>query len=401
MAGSAERMRQWRGPAVLSYGFRPFFLMAPLWAAAAMALWIAMLTGLVDPRLAFDPMAWHAHELVFGYTSAVIAGFVLTAVPNWTGRLPLFGAPLAGLAGLWLIGRVAVALPLPWLAAMAADLAFGVALVAVVLREIVAGGNWKNLPVAGLIALFTLANAGFHGEAASGLNAADGYGLRAGLGAVLMLIALIGGRIVPSFTRNWLAARKQTALPAPFSRLDAGVLAVTGAALSSFVAIPESPLAGGLSLLAGLANLWRLARWQGLRTGAEPLLWVLHLAYGLLALGFLTVGAAGFDLLPVPAARHVWMAGAVGLMTLAVMSRASLGHTGRALHAGPGLTSCYLAIAGAVAARLAAGVWGQDGLLHLSAALWMLGFGGFAVLYWPVLTGPRVAKKPVSGAARA
>ncbi len=403
MAGAAERMRNWQGPAILSYGFRPFFLFAGLWAALAMVLWIIALMGHDILPTAFSPYDWHAHEFVFGYTSAVIAGFVLTAVPNWTGRLPVTGWPLAGLALLWIAGRVAVfwsaGLPL-WLT-MAADLAQLVALALVILREVTAGRNWRNLPVAGLIALFALANAVFHLEAAAGRLAAEGFGLRIALGAVLMLISLIGGRIIPSFTRNWLAARRVQALPVPFSRADAMILLGTGAALLLFVALPGQAATGGALILAGVAHLWRQSRWRPLSTGGEALLWVLHLAYLFLSLGFVSAGAGVLGLMPYAASLHLWMAGAIGLMTLAVMGRAALGHTGRALHAGRWLAACYGALAVSVIARLAAGFLpGSMGLLHLAATAWILAFGGFAVLYWPVLTGPKIDRKAVSGAAR-
>ena len=217
MSTTAEQMRAWSGPALLTYGFRPFFLGAGIWAALAMALWIPMLSGHIALPTRFDPVSWHAHEFLYGYLSAVVAGFLLTSVPNWTGRLPIVGWPLGGLFALWLIGRLAVAVSsvLPvWLAA-AADLSMLVALAAVLTREIVAGKNWRNLMVLGLLGVLILGNGVFHFEAARGDYAAQGYGLRLGLGAGLMLIAVIGGRIVPSFTRNWLVRRGEGKLPVP------------------------------------------------------------------------------------------------------------------------------------------------------------------------------------------
>jgi hypothetical protein len=229
MSGSAERMRAWRGPAILSFGFRPFFLGAGAFAAIAMVLWIGMLSGRVAVPTAFDPVSWHAHELLWGYFSAVAAGFLLTAVPNWTGRLPLVGWPLAVLAGLWLAGRLAVAFSahLPALAAAAVDLSFLAALTLAIGREIVAGRNWRNLKVLALLTVLTGANAAFHAEALAGDYAAGGYGFRIGLGVAVMLISVIGGRVVPSFTRNWLARRAPGRLPAPFGRVDQAALALT------------------------------------------------------------------------------------------------------------------------------------------------------------------------------
>lgn len=388
MAGTAQLRRNYTGPAWLSHGFRPFFLLASLWAGMAMILWIVMLGGGQPLPTDFDPFSWHAHEFLFGYVGAVIGGFVLTAVPNWTGRLPVMGWPLGGLVALWLLGRVAVAVSggLPWQTVMAADLALPVALVGFIGREILRGKNWRNLPVVGLVTLFGISNGAFHLEAAASGTALDGVGMRLGLATILMLIALIGGRIIPSFTRNWLNARGIAPLPAPFGRADGLVLALTGATFLVFVALPAEVLTRWLMLATGIAHLWRLSRWNGWATRAEPLLWVLHLAYALLAIGFLAEAAAGFDLLPAPAARHVWLAGAIGLMTLAVMSRATLGHTGRPLHAGPATVAIYLALIGSVVTRLLAGLLiGSPFLLQLSGGLWIAAFAGFAAIYGAII----------------
>lgn len=396
MSNTAERMRQFRGPAVLSYGFRPFFLLAAIWAALAMLIWIAMLSGATVLPLRWDIFGWHAHEFLFGYLGAVICGFVLTAVPNWTGRLPVMGGPLAALVLLWLAGRIAVALSgwLPWQVVAVADLSLAAALILFLLREVIAGRNWRNLPVVALVALYATANAMFHIEAARGEAAFDGAGMRLGLVAALMLIGLIGGRIIPSFTRNWLAARKADRLPMAFNRRDGAVLGLTAIALLGFVVAPEAPVLRWLMLAAGLAHLWRLSRWCGWRVRAEPLLWVLHVAYAFLALGFWAEAAAGFDLIAPAAARHVWLAGAIGLMTLAVMSRATLGHTGQPLQAGGATLAIYLAMIGSVAARLAAGLMPDPTIMwHLSGGLWFLAFAGFALAYAPLLLRPKEARK--------
>lgn len=400
MARTAERMRGYRGPALLGQGFRPFFLMAALWAVVAMVLWVVMLSGRAPLPVRFDPVTWHAHEFLFGYLSAVLAGFVLTAVPNWTGRMPVTGWPLAGLAGLWIAGRAAVAFSagLPWQAVMAADLAMIATLLALLLREVIPGRNWRNLPVLALIAVYGLGNALFHVEAERQGVAFDGVGMRLGLAGAVMLISLIGGRIVPGFTRNWLAARGGRRLPVPPGRGDAAVLILTALVLPAFVARPDLPWLPWALLAVGAAHLWRLSRWRGDRVLAEPLLWVLHLGYAMLALGFGAEAVAGFGWLTQAAARHVWLAGAVGIMTLAVMSRATLGHTGRALGAGAGSVAIYLALAASVLFRLAAGLPAAPSTtaLHLSAALWIAGFAGFVTIYGPMLTRPRVAARAPS-----
>lgn len=396
MTTSAERMRAWTGPAILSFGFRPFFLLAAIWAALAMAAWVVMLTGRDVLPTAFDPVSWHSHELLFGYLGAVVAGFLLTAVPNWTGSLPLVGWPLAGLALLWVVGRVAVGTStyLPPLVAALADLAFPVALTAFLAREIFAGRNWKNLPVLALLTVWAIANALFHWEAAQGGSPAQGFGLRIGVAVAVLLISLIGGRIVPSFTRNWLAQRKADRLPVPFGRADAAVLALTVATLALWTVWPDRTVVAVACGVAGLMHLWRLARWQGHQTGAEALVWVLHVGYAFVPLGFLAVAAGQFAPGMGPAAQHVWMAGAVGLMTLAVMTRASLGHAGRPLHATGPITSLYFALIVSVLARLMAGAFpGEDWLLHLAAGAWIASFVGFSVLYWPILARPRKAAR--------
>lgn len=397
MTTTAEQMRAWRGPAILSFGFRPFFLGAALWAALAMALWIASLTGAVDLPTRFDPVSWHSHEFLFGYLSAVIAGFLLTAVPNWTGQLPIVGWPLGGLFALWIVGRAAILLSagLPPLAVALADLALPVALTGFLAREIIAGKNWRNLIVLVMLSVFTLSNAVFHWEAAGGVYAAQGYGLRTGLGAALMMIAVIGGRIVPSFTRNWLAQRGPGRLPVPpMQRFDKIALLALVAALSGWIVAPDAPATAALLLAAGALHLVRLARWAGDRTLAEPLLWILHLGYLFLPVGALTLAAGRL----VPGffggapAQHLWMAGAVGLMTMAVMTRATLGHTGQALHAGPGTVALYLALVLAVAARVAAGFRPEAAMaLHaLSGVAWISAFGGFVLIYGPAMLRRRV-----------
>ena len=392
MTTTMQRVRAWQGPAILSYGFRPFFFGTALWALIAMTIWLGVLSGLWSAGLASDPVAWHAHEFLYGYLGCVVAGFLLTSVPNWTGRLPIVGRPLGALAALWFAGRVAMGLSgaLPALAVAIIDLLFPVALAVVIGREIAAGRNWRNLPVLGILVVLILGNGIFHLEAAQGGRAAGGFGLRLGLAAGVMLIALIGGRIVPSFTRNWLVKQGQTRLPAPpMGAFDRVALAALLAALALWVARPEATASGWALVVAGLLHLARLSRWAGGRTWAEPLVAVLHGGYIFVPLGALALGTAILapDILPIAAAQHVWMAGAIGLMTLAVMTRATLGHSGQPLTAGPGTGAIYLAMIGAALLRLLAGLAPATAQgLHVASGLaWLAAFAGFLMLYGPLL----------------
>lgn len=382
-----QQMRAWRGLALFSYGFRPFFLFASVWAVLSMLLWILILSGVLTLPTRFDPVSWHAHAFLFGYLGAVLAGFLLTAVPNWTGRLPLVGWPLIALFAIWCAGRVAVLtsafLPLGWAAAI--DLIFPIILGGLILREIVAGRNWRNLLVLGLLALFTIANALFHIENARGGFAAQGIGLRMGLATALMMVAVIGGRIIPSFTRNWLVQRQHNKLPAPpMQSFDKVVLVATMAILMLWAVQPALKVSAVLLLLLSVLHLVRLLRWQGHQTAPEPLLWMLHVCYAFIPLGAFALGAAILSgSSGLAAAQHLWMVGAIGGMTLAVMTRATLGHTGRPLRADRMTVTIYFALLVAVAARLFADK--VPSLTDLSGIFWLLSFGGFVLCYAPLL----------------
>lgn len=396
---AVPRTRPWSGPAILSYGFRPFFLLAGIQAVWTLLVWTAFQLDLSELPAAWPPAAWHAHELLFGYASAALAGFLLTAVPNWTGRLPLSGLPLAGLAGLWLLGRFAVAasggLPAP--AVAAATLLFPAALLLLTAREVLVGANRRNYPVIGLVGVLLLAQLAFHLELSRASPAP--LAAHAAIALYLLLILLIGGRIVPSFTTNWLRhARPGVPLPAPFDRFDQATLGLAGFALALLLVdrvVPLPPAVPGLAALAaGLAHIIRLARWRPLATLAEPLLWVLHLAYLFVPLGFLAAG--GGLLLESPglllASTHLWTVGGIGLMTLAVMTRATRGHTGRALHAPPATAAAYLALTAAALSRAGAAVLPEAGsvLVPVAGFLWLAAFSIFLRGYAPMLLSPRV-----------
>lgn len=390
MTSSAEQIRAYRGPALFSYGFRPFFLFGAAWSALAVALWLPVLSGHLTLPTALSPIDWHVHELIYGYVPAIIAGFLLTAVPNWTGRLPVVGRPLVVLFSIWIAGRVAVAVSgvvTPAVAA-AVDLSFLLALGGVIAREIVAGENWRNLKVLVAVAVLFVGNAIFHWEANTGN--ASGYGTRIGIAATLMLIMLIGGRIIPSFTRNWLARRGAGRLPVAFDKLDISMMGASGIALLAWIVMPERTVTAWLAVAAAGLNAWRLSRWAGERTSDEPLVLVLHVAFAFIPLGFglLALAILAPSLVAQTGALHGWTAGAIGLMTLAVMTRASLGHTGQALTATRSIQAIYVAAAISAIARIIAAfhLW-RDPMLTLAAAAWAAAFAGFVVVY-----GPRLAR---------
>ena len=227
MPPALERRLKYAGPALFSYGFRPFFLGGAVWSITCIVLWIPQFMGYLSLRTAFSPLDWHIHEMLYGYVAAVVAGFLLTAIPNWTGRLPITGAPLMALAALWLAGRVAILLSayLGILAAGLIDVAFLTTLAAVAAREVIAGRNWRNLRVLVLIGVLIAGNVAFHAEVY--VSGSADYSIRIGIAAVIMLITLVGGRVVPSFTRNWLARQEKGRLPASFSRFDVASIAVS------------------------------------------------------------------------------------------------------------------------------------------------------------------------------
>lgn len=386
--------KTYTGPALFSYGFRPLFLMAGAFAALALPLWMAVWTDRVALAGPFTPTDWHIHEMLFGYTSAVIAGFMFTAIPNWTGRMPTRGWSLMALAALWMAGRLAVAgaLPLGPVQVMVLDCAFLSAIGAMITVEIVAGRNWGNLRVVVPVLLYLAANLAFHLEALQG-GSAD-VGRRLGFAMVVVLIGLIGGRIIPSFTRNWLAKQGPGPMPVPFGRFDAASLVLLLLALLAWVAAPEARLTGLALILAGAVQAVRLTRWRGWRVWRSALLLMLHLAYAFIPAGLAALGLTVSGILPAAVGLHLLGIGAIGGMTLAVMMRASLGHTGRELQAGPLLTLAFVSVA--LAALLRVAVPSEPGL-WLAAALWTCGFAIFVARLAPVLTLPNPARRRPDG----
>ncbi len=387
---TVDDRRAYAGPHLFSFGFRPFFLVACAWAAATVPIWVLAYLG-YEPFAGALTRDWHVHEMLFGYLAGVMAGFLLTAVANWTGRSPVMGAPLAGLVGLWIAGRLAMLVSPHSVWAAAVDEVFLAVFAGVVWREVIAGRKWRNLPVCIIVTLLALANLGvhlrpLHPDLAAGCE-------RLALGVAAVLIAMIGGRVTPSFTGNWLMQRRIAAMPAAVSRFDQAVVGVTGFAAAAWIAAPDHVATGAALALAGAGNLVRLSRWRGGKTLAEPLVWILHAGYGWLGLAFLILSASVLapGIVPRSAGIHALTVGAIGVMTLAMMTRVALGHTGRPHEAGVGTLAIYLLVNAAAALRVAAALLPtqQPLLLGLSSVAWSAAFAGFILIYGPMLAGPR------------
>jgi uncharacterized protein involved in response to NO len=385
------RLKAHQGPVLLSYGFRPFFLLGAVYAGLAVLAWLPMFNGALELWSAFGPIDWHVHEMLYGYLPAVVTGFLLTAIPNWTGRLPIQGMPLLALVAVWVAGRVAVTVSseIGWLSAAIIDAAFLTLVVAATAREIIAGGNWRNLRVIALVTLLLVGNVAFHIEAH--VHGSAEYGARIGIAATVLLIVLIGGRIIPSFTRNWLARENPGRLPVPFARFDGAVIGFSAATLTLWTVQPFGRLSATALAVTAALNIMRLTRWAGDRTWRDRLVLILHVGYAFVPLGFLLASAAAVDIVMADASIHAWTVGAAGTMTLAVMTRASLGHTGHALVASAATQAIYAAVVIAALARICSSLqpaW-SGLLLDITAIAWCTAFFGFAGLFGPLLVGKR------------
>src|SRR6516164_4312683 len=371
-SGGIPRLRPQAIP-VLSYGFRPFFFSAALWAAVAMVLWLGLLSGWWTFANGYGAIAWHPHEFLFGYIASVMTGFLLTAIPNWTGRLPLQGMPLLVLLVLWLAGRAAM-LATDQIGTSAATL----------------------IDCAYLVALTAVANIVFQAEVL--IHAGPNYGLRLAVAAIVALIMVVGGRVTPSFTSNWLTRQGSQTRPAPMGRFDIGAIAIGTIALAAWIAAPDWYGAAALLVVMAIAHAARLSRWAGARTWREPMLFVLHLGYAFVPLGALLLSTSIVwpRIVPASGALHAWTTGAMGIMTLAIMTRATLGHTGRDVLSTPATIAIYGAMLLAGLARIAAPmlpVIYYEALLT-AAFGWLLAFGIFLLVYGPMLLGRQLDPSP-------
>ena len=381
--------------AFLSYGFRPFFLFAGIYAVIAMAAWMAWFGWNGENALGtdFPPFLWHAHEMLFGYATATLAGFLLTAAPNWTGAQPVSGGPLALLAGVWAAGRAAVWFSafLPPVLVAAADLAFPALLFAFMVRALT-GGSPRHMVFLAVLALLFAANAMVHLERLGFSDDTAAAGHRLAFDVFILLIAVIGGRVVPAFTRGALAGESDPLPPRPW--LDGLAVFSVLAVLVADQLAPDQPAAGGLALGAAAINGLRLIHWRGWRVLDQPIVWILHLGYAWLVVGLAFKGLAQLsDAVDGTTALHVLSIGAIGSMTLGVMTRAGLGHTGRALKVTPAITFAYLLLSAAAVVRVGGPMFLEEfrqAAMVTAGVGWCVAFAVFTRVYWPILTGPRV-----------
>lgn len=383
---------------LFSYGFRPHFIAAGIAAAVLIPLWASSYVFGAHFRVAWPPTPWHGHEMLFGFVAAAIAGFLLTAVPNWTGQRGLSGSPLVGLSALWLAGRVAVywssVLP-AWLVALV-DVSF-LPVVGLLIAPPLLRTATRNTPLLGILAALAICNGVFHWDVAHENAPAGGHVLLIGIDIVLVLATVIGGRIVPSFSTATLKAQGLAISPshAIVERLAVGLM--IGIVLLD-ANWPDTPASGTGALIASGVQAIRMIRWQSIRTWRAPIVWVLHLGYAWIPVGLALKGMALLTGMAIAAFwLHALTVGALASLILAVMTRAALGHTGRPLTVAPAIVAAYLLLSAAAIVRVfgLAMLGGSYPLVVLVAAiLWTAAFTLFLFVYAPILVAPRVDGNP-------
>jgi uncharacterized protein involved in response to NO len=377
--------------ALWSLGFRPFYLLASTFAALSVVLWVCQYTGRL-PAIYIRTPAWHGHEMLFGYTLAVVAGFLLTAVRNWTGKPTPAGAMLIALAMLWVAGRVLVLTPFT-IAAALVNAAFPVAVAIGIGIPIVQSRNRRNYFFIALLLLLGFAVLAFHLAPLGGLPWPERATLQVGLDVVLFIMAVMGGRVIPMFTNNGVPGVRATRQPIIEKLALGSVLVLLGADL---LQAPPAAIAV-LALATALMHAIRLYLWQFWRTFGTPIVWVLHVAYGWIVIYLVLRGLAALGLVSDLFAVHALTVGAIGGMTIGMMTRTARGHTGRPLMADGFEVTCYILVALAAAIRVFGGILLADAYLAtvvVSAICWSSAFALYAVRYWPVLSRPSLDGRP-------
>lgn len=377
---------------VWNLGFRPFYLGAGLFATFALAVWTARYAGWAGGGTYLTDPYWHAHEMVFGYALAVITGFLFTAVRNWTGLPTPQGAHLAAIVASWLLGRVLLAAAQPLLS-LAADLAFALGIAFGIGIPLVRSGNTRNQFFIVLIAILAGANVAFHlamrGEFAISVRDM----LQLALNVIAFIMALMAGRVVPMFTANGVPGTQ----PVRHDWLEQAAMASLVALAAADLLPVSPPVVATVAALATLAHAWRLALWQPLRTLRHPIVWILHAAYAWLVVYLALRAASAAGVVAPGIAVHALTVGALGGLTLGMMTRTARGHSGRPLLASGAEVGCYLLINGAALARvalpLAAPALLREAIIA-SGLLWTTAFALFVVKFWPILTRVRADGRP-------
>ncbi len=389
-AGAAPRKGQF-----LDFGFRPFFLLCGLYAVLSIVAWLLTYQGVLELGGALPPSYWHGHEMLFGFAMAAVAGFLLTAVPVWTGTEPQSGVGLAVLATLWVLGRAAMWLgdALPPLAVAALDLSLIPALGLAVGGAVVATRQLRNAVFPALLAVLFAANLLVHLEALGVTGDTAALGLRLGVYVFTVMVAVLGSRMVPAFTRNALRSDGIEGEVRSGGSAQVAALAVLVAAIAADLAEAPELAQGVLAVCAAVLLAASMRGWQTRRVLGQPILWVMHLAYAWLPAGLALKGLADLPgMLPQTAALHGLATGAVGTMILAMTTRVALGHTGRPLKVAPPITVAYVLVTLAALLRVAAPMAAPDAYvpsIMASGLCWATAFAIFTVVYWPILTGPR------------
>lgn len=377
--------------ALWNLGFRPFYLLASAFSVFSVFLWAAQSSGLLTDVYLSDPL-WHGHEMLFGYTTAIIAGFLLTAVRTWTGQPTPSGMPLMALAALWVTGRVLVLTPLAMTSAIvnaAFPIAVGIAIAVPMLRS----RNTRNYFFAGLLIMMGGLIFTMHMAMQGRFALPPRVGLQLELDLVLFIMVVMGGRVIPMFTNNGIPGTNAVRHAAA-ERMALGAVILLFA--SDLLQLPRT-VDAVIALVACLAHAWRLSLWKPWRTLATPLVWVLHAAYAWIVVYLLLRGLTSLDLLAGSYATHALTVGAIGGLTLGMMTRTARGHTGRLLVADGFERTMFLLIQVAAVVRVFGGIASPSFYIvsvELSGLLWAVAFGLFAVRYWPVLTRPRLDGKP-------
>jgi len=378
--------------ALWNLGFRPFYFLASVFAALSVVLWACEYAGYLPAVAYLRNPVWHGHEMLFGYTLAVVAGFLFTAVRNWTAQPTPTGALLAAYAGLWVAGRVSVLTPYA-LAAALVNAAFPLAVAAGIAIPIVRSGNRRNYFFIGLLVLLGLATLAVHLSFLDAFAWPQLLSLQIGLDVVLFIMAVMGGRVIPMFTNNGIPGARATRHPLVEKLALGGVLALLAADLLQ----APAAVAAVVALAVAAAHATRLYLWQPWRTGSTPLVWILHAAYGWIVVYLVLRALATLGFVAEPLAVHALTIGAIGGLTIGMMTRTARGHTGRPLTADGFEVTCYVLVQLAAAIRVFGGMlWPAIYLTTViaSALCWASAFALYAIRYWPVLARARIDGKP-------